>query len=289
MYIWEKAHAKINLFLGIKGRRPDGYHEIETVFQSLALHDVLRLETAADGGLSLSVSDSTLPVGPENLAWRAAALFKKHYGVTAGIKIHLVKKIPVAAGLGGGSSDAAAVLRGLCRLWRLRPARDDLCRLAADLGSDVPFCLEGGTALGRGRGEILERLAPLTRHFVVLANPGYHLSTASVYAAYCHETDPAHPGIEPICIALEDNDRERITGLLFNSLEAPAFRLRPDLIRFKAVMAARGAALLCGSGPTVFALFSHREEALSLYKELSGMGINARLTETRPGEKLEVL
>lgn len=286
MNILEKAHAKINLFLGIKGMRADGYHEIETVFQSLALHDLLRVEAAA--GLSLSVSSPGLSGGPDNLVWRAAVLLKKHCGVAAGAKIHLTKNIPVAAGLGGGSSDAAAVLRGLCRLWQLRPKRDMLHRLAAELGSDVPFCLEGGTALGQGRGEVLTKLAPVPKLIVVLANPGYPLSTAVVYSAYNHEADQKRPGVEAMLQAVRRGDRQAIGALLYNSLEGSAFSLCPELVRLKERMATAGAALLSGSGPTMFVLCSDRERAQALCSGLAAMGMGAWLTETWPGEKLEV-
>ncbi len=288
MCITEQAYAKINLYLGIKGRRPDGYHEIETVFQSLSLHDTLRFEKAAKGGLSLSVSGPNLPGGPDNLAWRAAVALREHCGVTAGVKIHLIKKIPVAAGLGGGSSDAAAVLRGLCRLWRLPVKTDVLYRLAGELGSDVPFCLEGGTALGLGRGEVLERLDPLPPFFVVLANPGFHLSAAAVYSLYNPDGDILQPGIAAMLLAIKRGDREAIARLLFNSLEGPAFRLQPGLIGLKEKMAAAGAALMSGSGPTVFALFPERREAQQLFRELRGRGISAWLAKTRPGALLEV-
>jgi 4-diphosphocytidyl-2-C-methyl-D-erythritol kinase len=288
MDICEHAHAKINLVLDVAGKRPDGYHELNTVFQSLMLHDTLNFSVNDGDGIVLSCSDPALPAGTENLAWRAAALLKEYYSVTAGVKISLQKKIPVAAGLGGGSSDAAAVLRGLLRFWRLPVEKRVLYRLAAELGSDVPFCLEGGTSLGRGRGEIIEPLPPLPLFFVVLANPGFALSTARVYSAYKRQHDALRPDAAAMRDAILRGERDKICTCLANSLESAAFRIAPQIAHLKARMSSAAASLMCGSGPTVFTLHSSRDEALELYQSLRIEGITAWITETCTGRKLEV-
>ncbi len=278
MEIFEQAHAKINLVLDVVGKRPDGYHELTTVFQSLALHDTLKFSYPDSEGIELSCSDTTLPAGPENLAWQAALLLKEHYAVSGGVKITLDKRIPVAAGLGGGSSDAAAALRGLIRFWGLSVERDVLYKLAALLGADVPFCLEGGNSFGTGKGEIIERLPPLPHFYVVLANPGFALSTAAVYGH--SRLQDWHPDTSAMRRAIMRHDSELICGCLGNSLESTAFRLRPEIARLKDRMTAAGPSLMSGSGPTVFTLLCDGEQAANLYKRLAGEGYTAWLTET---------
>ncbi|MDW7651975.1 MAG: 4-(cytidine 5'-diphospho)-2-C-methyl-D-erythritol kinase, partial [Bacillota bacterium] len=180
MLISENAHAKINLTLDILGKRPDGYHELRTVYQSLALCDTLRFLPSPDGSITLGCDVPGIPLSDDNLAIRAARMLGSHYGVTKGVHIELVKRIPMAAGLAGGSSDAAAALRGLVRFWQLPHEKDVLNALAARLGSDVPFCLAGGTAIGTGRGEQVTALPSCPHFYVVLSNPGFAESTAEV-------------------------------------------------------------------------------------------------------------
>ncbi|MBS4031883.1 MAG: 4-(cytidine 5'-diphospho)-2-C-methyl-D-erythritol kinase [Clostridiales bacterium] len=284
----EKAWAKINLTLDIIGKRPDGYHELLTVFQALALHDTLSLSRNNTGMITLSVGNAPLPTDGTNLAGRAARLLQKQYGIQEGVHIILDKKIPIAAGLGGGSSDAAAVLRGLVRLWRLPLERDTLYSLAETLGSDVPFCLEGGTALGRGRGEKVEILPPCPHFFVVLANPGFAVSTAAVYQAFrLHETRE-RPDTEAMCAAIASGDRSAVGAHLNNVLETATFPLFPKVGELKSRMSLAGSALMCGSGPTVFALFHDRGEAVELYRALQQEGCSAWLTQTVAGNLLEV-
>jgi 4-diphosphocytidyl-2-C-methyl-D-erythritol kinase len=284
----ERAWAKINLTLDILRKRADGYHELLTVFQTLALHDTLSLRLNNTGIITLSVGDAPLPTDGTNIAGRAARLLQQQYGVNAGVHINLEKKIPIAAGLGGGSSDAAAVLRGLVRLWRLPLERDTLYSLAETLGSDVPFCLEGGTALGRGRGEKVEILPPCPHFFVVLANPGFAVSTATVYQAFrLHETRE-RPDTEGMCAAVASGDRSAVSTHLKNVLETATFPLFPQVAELKNRMSLAGSALMCGSGPTVFALLHDRGKAVKLYRALQKEGLNAWLTQTVTGNPLEV-
>ncbi|MBS4023604.1 MAG: 4-(cytidine 5'-diphospho)-2-C-methyl-D-erythritol kinase [Dethiobacter sp.] len=286
MVIYEQAYAKINIVLDVVGKRPDGYHEINTVFQSLMLHDNLSFSKNGGSGVALSCSDATLPAGPENLVWRAAVLLKEHYRVSAGVKITLEKKVPAAAGLGGGSSDAAAALRGLLRFWQLPVERDVLYRLAAGLGSDVPFCLEGGTSYGTGRGEIIERLQPLPQFSVVLANPGFALSTALVYSHYRGSDVALRPDLAAVRDAIARGDSNKIIANLGNSLECAAFKLYPQIAQLKQRMSRAGASLMCGSGPTVFSLFDDWEKAYELTCNLKNEGISAWLTETSTRREL---
>ncbi|NLM46942.1 MAG: 4-(cytidine 5'-diphospho)-2-C-methyl-D-erythritol kinase [Firmicutes bacterium] len=280
MPVCEKAYAKINLVLAVTAKRPDGYHEVQTVYQNLALHDTLQLTTLAEDRIILSCDDPSLPAGPDNLVWLAAERLKRFYRISRGVHIKLRKRIPVAAGLAGGSSDAAAVLRGLVRLWHLPWEKEALVQLAAGLGSDVPFCLLGGTALGAGRGEKITALAPCPHFYVVLANPGFQVRTAEIYRSLTG-TD-LEPGCDltPMLRALACGDRDAIMANLSNTLEAAAFRLNPAIRDLKDKLARKAPSLMCGSGPTVFALFTGREEAERTALSLRREGIAVWLTET---------
>lgn len=281
MEIIERAHAKINLYLAVLNRRADGYHELLTVFQSLKLHDTLRFNARADGRLLLSCNDPDLPTGPDNLVWRAAELLRRHYQVNSGAEVLLEKNIPVAAGLGGGSSDAAAALRGLSRLWQLPAEQEVLYALAARLGADVPFCLQGGTVLGSGRGDELAVLPPCPHYHVLLVNPGFPVSTAKVYSELAPEEVRRYPDPAVLCRALESGDREQIKRSLYNALETVTFRIFPEVARLKKRLAGSGPALMSGSGPTVFLLLEERQTALELARAVKEEGLCAWLTETR--------
>ncbi|MCL4462832.1 MAG: 4-(cytidine 5'-diphospho)-2-C-methyl-D-erythritol kinase [Firmicutes bacterium] len=280
MIVIEKAYAKINLILDVAGKRPDGYHEIRTVMQSLSLYDTITLSEKSHGQISLDCNLAELPVDAGNLAWQAASLIQAEYGVASGVHITLKKRIPVAAGLGGGSSNAAAVLRGLVRLWGLSPKEGELSALAAKLGSDVPFCLSGGTALGTGRGEIVTALPTCPHFYVVLANPGFPVSTASVYQNFRFEGNKARPDIDGMIAAICRAEQSGILVRLANALESSTFSLYPLVQELKVKMGQMGAALMCGSGATVFALFTAAAAARRLQQALLAAGTTAWLTET---------
>lgn len=276
----EKAPAKINLSLAVLGKRPDGYHDLETVFVSLDLSDTLYFSDAPRGEITLACTASEIPLGMENLVCRAADLLRKKYGITKGVHIRLEKHIPAAAGLGGGSSDAAAALRGLVRFWGIDAAARDMPAVAARLGSDVPFCLRGGTALGEGRGERLTPLSPCPDFHVVLANPGFGVSTAKVYQAYPQGTARPRTRTTELIRALRLGDRRQLVLYLENNLEAVTFQLYPQVGQLKEKMSAWGPSLMCGSGATVFTLFEDREKARALCLSLREEGIAAWLTKT---------
>ena len=195
MKIYEKAPAKINLLLDVLRKRDDGYHEVEMIMTMVDLADRLEMEELPRDTIIISSQVGYIPLDEKNLAFQAARLIKERYDVKQGVYIHLDKKIPVAAGLAGGSSDAAAALRGLNRLWKLQIPEDELCRLGAELGSDVPFCVTGGTAIARGRGEKLEHIANPPQCWVVLAKPPINVSTADVYGRFRANELKEHPSI----------------------------------------------------------------------------------------------
>ena len=250
-----KAHAKINLGLEVLGKRPDGYHEVAMIMQSVSLHDTLIL-SLQESDITLMCDRPELPCDHSNLAYRAAELLRREVGVARGVKIELNKRIPLAAGLAGGSTDAAAVLKGLNRLWGLALSPVELEQLAARLGSDVPFCLWGGTSLATGRGEILTPLPDFAGHGVVLANPSLQVSTAWVYGNYRDAAGNRRRDISSLRHSIEQPDFSAVADTLFNDLETVTVPAYPQVAEIQEQLLQAGAAgvLMSGSGPTVFAL-----------------------------------
>ncbi len=252
-----RCPAKINLRLEVLGRRPDGYHELRTVFQAVDLEDLLEIEPAED--LSLSVDDPSLSAGEDNLAMRAARALARAYGVERpGARMRLRKAIPAGGGLGGGSSDAAGALLGLSRLWRLDASRDALAAVGATLGADVPFFLWGGTAFGGGRGDRIVPMPVIAETPVVLGIPPYGISTAEVYRRL-EGVGPLTPqgGDVTVPALFHKLVAEKDFGLVTNDLERVVLAGWPELASFRGALLATGAraAAVSGSGSTVFGLY----------------------------------
>jgi 4-diphosphocytidyl-2-C-methyl-D-erythritol kinase len=262
------AAAKVNLALEVLGRRPDGYHEIATVMQAVDLSDRLVLEDA--DVFELSTSDPELPVDERNLAYRAAVAMREAAKVERGVRIALDKRIPVAAGLGGGSTDAAAVLVGLNRLWGLRWPAARLDALAVELGMDVPFFLRGGAALATGRGE---RLAPLgsAALALVLVNPRFGVSTAEMYGRMTPAMYSDGARARALAGALNARGVSRVAASLYNGMEAAARAAYPPIGQMQAALVAAGAlaAAMSGSGPTVFGLARSPEQARQIQRRVA--------------------
>lgn len=257
-----EGNAKINLTLDILGKRPDGYHEVAMVMQSIGLHDTLELEKLPDG-IELTIDVPGLEADEHNLAWRAARILLDGEGVKGGVRIALTKRIPIAAGLAGGSADAAAVLRGVNALYQLGLTQAELCAYGARLGSDIPFAIMGGTMLATGRGEVLEPLDPVPPFWVVLAKPKISVSTAWAYQHYDEQEDGDHPDNAAIRQAIANHDQAGIASLLCNVLERVTIKQYPVIAQYKEWMMQEGAlaSMMSGSGPTVFGLFSAEEKA----------------------------
>ena len=269
-----EAPAKINLYLEVGPPRSDGYHSVRTVMQSVDLCDIVEVELAEGGsGLELEV-EGDAPSGEENLCLRAAGAFSSAMGRPLAARIRLSKRIPKAAGLGGGSSDAAAVLRALNFLLGEAMGREELFRTAASLGSDVPFFLVGGTSLGEGRGERVTPLRQAPPLPVVLANPGTGLPTAEVYRRFDLSGGDGPPAGGPGALieSLPAGDAQKIASLLFNSLQRAACEMMPEVGVLLEVAKKAGAegVLVSGSGPTVFLLAGGVEQATALEGELKG-------------------
>lgn len=265
-----RAYGKINLSLDVLGLRPDGYHELSSVMQSIGLADDLVFRPNTSGEINFDCTDPAL-AGEDNLVVKAARLLKERFGVARGVDIHLVKKLPVAAGLGGGSSDAAVTLQALNYLWDLGLPLSHLVALGRELGADVPFCLVGGTALAQGIGERLTILPPLPRLWLVLVKPGIGLTAGEVYRRWDeleYRTDGYTAGV---LRAIERGDREQLLQAMGNDLERVVRGLVPEVVQIFRELADGGAAraLVSGSGPTVLGFVESEEEAAALCRKLS--------------------
>ena len=254
------AAAKVNLALEVLSKRADGYHEIATVMHAVDLSDRLTLEDAPVIAVRASVAD--LPTDERNLAYRAAAVLREAAKVERGVRITLDKRIPVAAGLGGGSSDAAAVLAGLNRLWGLGWTSERLEELAVDLGMDVPFFLRGGAALGTGRGERLTAIRSAVLA-LVLVNPRFPVSTAETYGRVTPAMYSDGTRARTVAGALARRSAGRVAAALYNGLELAARGVYPQIVQMEAALTAAGAlgAMMSGSGPTVFGVARSWEQA----------------------------
>ena len=266
-----EVYAKINLGLAVVRRRPDGYHDIDTIFQTVSLADTVAVEASAGGGMSLRIEGAGVPGGPENLAWRAAEAVIERTG-SPGVSIELTKRIPVAAGLGGGSADAAAVLVGMNELMGLGLSLSDLREIGLTIGSDVPFAVGGGTALGRGRGEKLEQLPPFRGAWFILVTPKQAVSAAEGYARARIGLTQSAEFIRLNRSAIQDGDVPGLAKRLRNDLEAGVVLSCPDVATIKARLMDLGVlgAVMSGSGPTVVGVVESEELAAEVASGLSG-------------------
>lgn len=270
--ISEKAPAKINLSLDVLRRRDDGYHELEMVMTTIDLADRVDLFELPYPAIRVETSSGFIPSDARNLAYRAAALLKERYNVSRGVSMYIQKNIPVAAGLAGGSSDAAAALRGLNRLWNLGLTLDELAAVGEEIGSDVPFCLYGGTALATGRGEKLVPLSAPPPCWVVLAKPVISVSTKEVYQALRIDQIARRPQTAEMVRAIEQQNYDSMCRLTCNVLEEVTMKLYPEVRMYKQLIARFGAdtVLMSGSGPTVFALLRQESRVSRLVNALRG-------------------
>lgn len=265
-----KAHAKINLTLSVLGRRPDGYHYVQMIMQSLELHDNIYIEESG-GGITVGCDHQEVPRGPANLVHRAAEHLRGLTGCTKGASIFIDKNIPLAAGLAGGSADAAATLVGLNDIWGLHLSQAQLMKAGADIGADIPFCVVGGTALVEGIGERVTPLNPLSGYGVVLIKPPFSVFTAEIYGLYDKLEGFLWGDAEKALNAALGRDFDVLAGSLFNDLERVTLHMHPLLSEIKEALLAAGArgVLMSGSGPTVYGLCPDREEAVRVAGRLN--------------------
>lgn len=255
--------AKINLSIDVLGKRPDGYHEVEMILQEVDLSDIIRIEKR-QRGIELGISVPYLPTDDRNMAYKAAYLFFEHTGINAGAGITLEKNIPVSAGLGGGSSNAAYVLIGLDKLFETGLSAQELKSLSARLGSDVPFFIEGGTAVCRGRGEITQSIETETMFDLLIVKPDISVSTKDIYMSLDTESIKTRPLTENLIDALRANDSITVSKHLVNVLETVTFKIYPEIKDLKVRITELGAlnSLMSGSGSAVFGIFRNKYDAL---------------------------
>ena len=258
-----RAYAKINLGLDVLRRREDGYHDVKMIMQTIQMYDMLEMEKSEKPGIHLTTNLSYIPVNENNLVYKAAKLLMNQYGIEEGITINLNKFIPVAAGMAGGSSDAAATLVGVNKMFQLGLTRQQLMELGVKIGADVPYCVMRGTALAEGIGEKLTVLPPMPPCYVLIGKPGISVSTKFVYTNLNLGPDTHHPDIDGMIQALEKGDLYGITDRMENVLEKVTIPEYPVIETIKNHMKAHGAvnAMMSGSGPTVFGIFDDKEKA----------------------------
>ncbi len=261
-----KSYAKINLFLTVSRKRPDGYHDIETLFERISLADEITLRRASSG-IKIKTNSKKLPRGRANIAYRAAELLKKKFGVREGVIIGIKKNIPIAAGLGGGSSNAATVLVGLNRLWRLDLSKKELMKLALQLGSDVPFfILDTPLALGSGRGEVLREIkAPGLKIWHCLVKPGFSISTKTAYQSLKSSClTPQKANVKMLLHSIQKGKASTLARLLVNSLEVTLNKRVVTIFELKKKLLEQGAlgCLMSGSGSAVFGIYPSKSSAL---------------------------
>ena len=261
--ISRKAYAKINIGLDVLRRREDGYHELKMIMQTVDICDDLVFEKTAKQGIAIRTDNEELPVDDSNLIYKAADLLFREKKIAEGVKITLTKRIPIAAGMAGGSSDAAATMHGLNELFGMGYSIQELQELGVKLGADIPYCLVGGTMLSEGIGEILTPLPAPPECFLVVAKPDINVSTAFVYGNLHADTLTYHPDIDGMVEALRAGSLKGITDRLGNVLETVTIEEYPVIEEIKDLLRNMGAenALMSGSGPSVFGIFTERETA----------------------------
>lgn len=265
-----KALAKINLGLDVLGRRENGYHDVRMVMQTIYLYDDVFMQKTKEEGIHLETNLFYLPVNENNIAYKAAKLLMDEFHIEGGVSIRLNKFIPVSAGMAGGSSNAAAVLFGMNRMYQLGLSQQDLMERGVKLGADVPYCIMRGTVLAEGIGEELTPLPALPKCYVLIAKPPVSVSTKTVYEKLDALDIVKHPNIDGILEGLEEQNIEKITSNMGNVLEEVTIGDYPVIEKIKKVMQDAGAlnAMMSGSGPTVFGIFTDRKAAKKAYAEI---------------------
>ncbi|WP_455793739.1 4-(cytidine 5'-diphospho)-2-C-methyl-D-erythritol kinase [Clostridium butyricum] len=264
-----KAYAKINIALDVVGKREDGYHLLKMIMQTVDLYDVIEI-TKIDSDIKLICNKSYVPIDERNLAYKAAKLFKETYNIEDGVSINLTKNIPVSAGMAGGSTDAAGVLKLMNRIFNINASDEELRALGLKLGADVPYCINGGTALCEGIGEKITQLKPFNDKIVVIVKPPFGVSTKEVYKDFDLSKVIFHPRTEDIIRAMENDDIHFVSNNMKNLLENVTLRKHRVILNIKESMRSYDAlgTMMSGSGPTVFAFFDDMLKAQICYDEM---------------------
>ncbi|MFR7994657.1 MAG: 4-(cytidine 5'-diphospho)-2-C-methyl-D-erythritol kinase [Clostridium sp.] len=277
-----KAYAKINISLDVVGKRKeDGYHLLKMIMQNIDLYDEIYVEKRKSN-IKLECNKSYVPTDSRNLAYKAAMLFKEKYDIKEGVYINIVKNIPVSAGLAGGSTDGAAVLKLMNKLFEVNASDEELMELGLKLGADIPYCIKGGTALCEGIGEKITELKPFKDKILVLVKPGFGVSTKEVYKSFELDKARIHPKTDKLIEAMENNDLYYVANNMKNLLENVTLRKHNILIRIKEEMNRYGAvgSMMSGSGPSVFAFFDDMLKAQRCYEKMKENHREVFLTRT---------
>ncbi|MFD1849266.1 4-(cytidine 5'-diphospho)-2-C-methyl-D-erythritol kinase [Oceanobacillus bengalensis] len=271
MALYEKAPAKINLSLDVLNKRDDGLHNVEMIMTTIDLSDRIELTGLEQDKIKISLESRYVPSDERNLAYKAAETFKDKYGIKKGVHIKIEKSIPVSAGLGGGSADAAAVLRGLNRLWKMDLSMEELAAIGATIGSDVSFCIYGKTAIARGYGEKIETLTSPPPCWIILAKPDIGVSSRTIFEQINIER-LYHPNTEKVIESLYEKDFYKLCRNIGNSLEPITSEIHPEVKHIKQAMKNIGASgvMMSGSGPTVYGLVEHENKAKRIYNGMRG-------------------
>ena len=284
MILEKKAYAKINLGLDVTGIREDGYHIVRMIMQNVDLFDTLTFEDNNTGDIVLTASSDKIPTDDSNLICKVARQLKQEYDVKKGVNIHLVKRIPVAAGMAGGSTDGAATYLALNELWDLNLEKSKLCELAVKLGADIPYCIMGGTAVAEGIGEELTVISDMPECNIVIAKPAIDVSTGWVYKELDSKEIEDHPDIDGIRLALETGDLKKMCDLIGNVLEPVTSGKYTVISEIERILEENGAvrAFMTGSGPTVFAIYDDQDKAKEGLKAVRESGLAPELFLSRP-------
>ena len=276
-----KAYAKINLGLDVVRRLENGYHEVRMIMQTVGIHDELMLKRT-EKGITVTTDSGELPTDENNLIYKAAKLMLETYHITSGLHIHLKKNIPVAAGMAGGSTDAAATFKGINRLFDLDCTLEELMKLGVQIGADVPYCVMGGTALAEGIGEKLTSLNPAPDCYLLVAKPDIQVSTKYVYEHLDAEGIKKHPDIDGMEEAIWEESLQGILDRMGNVLESVTVEKYPIIQKIKDRMRELGAlnSLMSGSGPTVFGIFISERQAREAYVQMEKEGLAKQLFVT---------
>ena len=283
-----QAYAKINLGLDVLRKREDGYHEVKMIMQNISLADTLVIGKSVEAGIRLQSNDGTenpdVPMDQSNLVYKAIQMIKDEFEITDGLEATLTKRIPVAAGMAGGSTDAAAALKGMNQLFSLGLSTQELCDRGVKLGADIPYCIQGGTALSEGIGEVLTTLPKMPACWILIAKPPINVSTAFVYGNLKANELTEHPDIDGMIQAIEAQDLAGIAQRLGNVLETVTVPAYPVIAEIKQVMLDAGAmqSLMSGSGPTVFGIFAEEQKAQEAAEMIRTAGLAQQVYVTQP-------
>lgn len=269
-----KAMAKVNLGLDVLRRRENGYHDVKMVMQTVNLYDTLTLSEIEEG-IIITTNTGELPLNEDNLIYKAAKLLLEHTGKCKGVSVHLDKQIPIAAGMAGGSTDAAATLLGMNSLYKFGLTKEELAEIGVKIGADVPYCIYGGTYLSEGIGEVLTKLPDAPDCYVVIAKPGIGVSTKYVYENLHIETVEKHPDIDGMIEAIKSGSLDGVAEKMENVLETVTIKRYPEIENMKKCLLENGAenALMSGSGPTVFGIFKEENIAKQALFKLKETGL----------------